>query len=148
MDIFEHLRSEHEQVKNILAKMADTQTHQGDQRRSLLHELKENLLPHQYAEERYFYQILFDETHEDAHIHGDIEEHRASRFVLEDLENTTFDDPAWQGVCKVLKELIEHHIEEEEDETFDIARIVIDSSRARSVGERFEEIKDQEKARL
>lgn len=148
MQIFDYLRSEHDTVKDILSRMMETKENQGDARRDLIDQLKEHLLPHQQAEEAYFYQILFDETDRDSHVHEDVEEHRASRFVLSDLENTPYDAPAWHGICQVLQELVGHHIESEEDETFELARTVIDSSRAETVGQRFEEIENEQKMKL
>ena len=148
MQIFEYLKRDHEEVKDILAEMMETEAGQSEERQRLVGELKEHLLPHQQAEEGYFYEILFDETDEPASIHEDVEEHRASRFVLKDLEDTPIDSPAWEGVCKVLQELIEHHIEDEEDETFEIAKTVIDSKRAESVGKRFEEIENEAKSKM
>lgn len=110
--------------------------------------LTENLQPHMYAEEQYFYQILLDETDEKETAFEAIEEHRAAKMVLADLHEAALDDPRWAARCKVLKELVEHHIEEEESEVFKLARKVIDEDRAASVAKRFKEMKKEAPAHV
>jgi hemerythrin-like domain-containing protein len=147
MDIFQILKNDHKQVKSVLKKMIDTQTSQGDERKNLIHVLKEELIPHMAAEEQYFYNTLLKEskeTEDDVKVYEAIEEHKAARYVLSSLENTTYDDPRWEARALVLKELIEHHIEEEEEEVFRIAHKIMDSQRAESVGDHFNRIKEEE----
>lgn len=147
MDIFQILKNDHKQVKSILNKMLDTQTDQGEERRNLVHALKEELIPHMAAEEQYFYSTLLKESNEvgdDIKVYEAIEEHKAARYILSGLENTPYDDPRWEARAQVLKDLIEHHIEEEEDAVFKIAHKVIDAQRADSVGDHFNRIKEEE----
>lgn len=143
MDIFELLTSEHDKVKKILEQMTQTSARAGKRRETLLDNLNMNLLPHMYAEEQYFYQILLDETSDQEIPYEAMEEHRAAKAVLMDLEDAPSDDPRWLARCKVLKELVEHHIEEEETTVFDAARSILDEERAAEVAKRFKEIKKE-----
>jgi hemerythrin-like domain-containing protein len=143
MDIFDIITSDHEKVKKTLEQMEHTTSKAGKRREQLLHSLSESLLPHLYAEEQYFYQILLDETDEKETAFEGIEEHRAAKMVFSDLQEAATDDPRWAARCKVLKELIEHHIEEEESEIFEVARKILDEERAESVGKRFKEMKKE-----
>ncbi len=143
MDIFEVLTTDHEKVKKMLEQMQETSNRATSRREKLLQNLNANLLPHMYAEEQYFYQILLDETSETETLYSAMEEHRAVKMVLSDLTNAATDDPRWMARLKVLKELIEHHIEEEESEVFDIAHKVIDDERAEEVAKRFKELKKE-----
>lgn len=147
MDIFQILKTDHEHVKNIFKQMMETETHQGDERKKLLQQLKEELIPHMAAEEQYFYSTLLKDsksTRDDVKVYESIEEHKAARYVLSTLDNTTYDDPRWEARAQVLKELVEHHIEEEEEDVFEIAHKVMDDTRAQSVGDRFNQIKEEE----
>ncbi|MGE5293849.1 MAG: hemerythrin domain-containing protein, partial [Solirubrobacterales bacterium] len=72
-----------------------------------------------------------------------IEEHRAAKMVLSDLHEAAVDDPRWAARCKVLKELVEHHIEEEESDVFEAARQVFDEERASMAAKRFKELKKE-----
>jgi hemerythrin-like domain-containing protein len=148
MQLFELIKSQHEEIKEILEEMAGSKSTQVKSREKLLDRLKKLLLPHHEAEEKYLFKILFEESDETVPLYEGIEEHRAVQFVLKDLEKTPADDDAWEGVCLVLKEMAEHHIEEEEDEIFDLAKEVIDSDRAKSIGERFEKIEKEQKKKM
>jgi hemerythrin-like domain-containing protein len=148
MDIFEVITADHEKVKKILDQMQHTTPKAGKRREQLLQSLTENLQPHMYAEEQYFYQVLLDETDEKETAFEAIEEHRAAKMVLSDLHEAALDDPRWAARCKVLKELVEHHIEEEESEVFEIARKVFDGERASSAAKRFKEMKKEAPAHV
>ncbi len=143
MDIFDLLTSDHEKVKKILEQMEQTSARAGKRREALLDHLNENLLPHLYAEEQFFYQILLDETPDKDIVYQALEEHRVAKAVLLDLEAVPSDDPRWLARCKVLKELVEHHIEEEEGTVFDLARDLMDQDGAIEVAKRFKELKKE-----
>jgi hemerythrin superfamily protein len=143
MDIFELIKSDHAKVEDILDKLQDTSDRAGKTREKLLRDLQEGLVPHMYAEENYFYQLVLDESGETLPLYEAIEEHRVAKASLSDLDQTGLDDPRWLAKAKVLKELIMHHIEEEEDQVFRIAHEVIDDQRALSAGERFQEMKEE-----
>jgi hemerythrin-like domain-containing protein len=143
MDIFDVLTADHDKVKKILEQMEQTSARAGKRRETLLDNLRMNLLPHMYAEEQYFYQILLDEGSDKEVAYEAIEEHRVAKAVLMDLEDAPSDDPRWGARLKVLKELIEHHIEEEESTVFDLARSIMDDERAADVAKRFKEIKKE-----
>lgn len=143
MDIFDILTSDHEKVKKILGQMEQTSTRAAKRRETLLEHLSENLLPHMYAEEQFFYQILLEESSDKEVAYQALEEHRAAKAVLMDLEVAPSDDPRWSARLKVLKELVEHHIEEEETTVFDLARSLMDEERAMDVGRRFKELKKE-----
>jgi hemerythrin-like domain-containing protein len=143
MDIFEVLTSDHDRVKKILEQMEQTSDRAGKRRETLLDNLSTALLPHMYGEEQYFYQILLDESADRETVYEAFEEHRAAKAVLMDLEDAPSDDPRWLARCKVLKELVEHHIEEEESRVFDLARGIMEEDRAAEVAKRFKEIKKE-----
>jgi hemerythrin-like domain-containing protein len=143
MDIFDVLTSDHEKVKKILEQMEQTSPRAAKKRDTLLEHLSEDLLPHMYAEEQFFYQILLDESPDKEAAYQALEEHRAAKAVLADLEVAPADDPRWSARLKVLKELVEHHIEEEETTVFDLARDLMDEERATEVGRRFKELKKE-----
>lgn len=148
MDIFDVITADHEKVKKIFEQMEHTTPKAGKRREQLLQSLTENLQPHMYAEEQYFYQILLDETDDKETAFEAIEEHRAAKMVLADLHEAGLDDPRWAARCKVLKELIEHHIEEEESEVFEVARKVFDEERATAAAKRFKEMKKESPAQV
>ena len=64
------------------------------------------------------------------------EEHRAvDKLVLPDLQNTPVTSECFSGRVKVLKELIEHHAEEEEQDMFPRAKEILGKQALEQLGE-------------
>jgi hypothetical protein len=69
------------------------------------------------------------------------EEHHVVDEIMGELEMTDVGDETWGAKFKVMKENIEHHIEEEEGEMFKNARQVFDRSELEELGARMSELK-------
>ena len=70
------------------------------------------------------------------------EEHRAvDSLVLPDLKATSPSTLEFSGRVKVVKELLEHHIEEEETEMFPQARKLLGKAVLEELGEQMEAMK-------
>jgi hemerythrin-like domain-containing protein len=121
MNAIEMLREDHEKVKKLLNELADTTPEEEGKREQLLEKIEQELLVHTKLEEEIFYPAFKkagDEKHE-VMFYEAVEEHRAvEKLVLPDLKRIKAASEKFSGRAKVLKELIEHHIEEEEDELF------------------------------
>jgi hypothetical protein len=66
-----------------------------------------------------------------------LEEHRAAGdLVLPDLLKTDVGSDQFSGRAKVLKELVEHHADEEEKEMFTRAQALMDKAQLQELGER------------
>ena len=55
---------------------------------------------------------------------------------MAELEQTPVDDETWAAKLTVMKENLEHHIEEEEGDMFKKARQVMDEAELKELGER------------
>jgi hemerythrin-like domain-containing protein len=74
------------------------------------------------------------------------EEHRIVKQLLAELEASSKDDEQWTAKFTVLKENIEHHVEEEEGEMFTKARKVLSEEEIETLGTRMEKAKGEQKA--
>jgi HEAT repeat protein len=114
-DILDTLKTEHDEVKNLLENLSDAET--PAQRRTLVQKIKAALVPHTKAEEKVVYDAVIalrdKEAQQDGH-EGYLEHEWASKTLqrLEAIANAS--SPEHKAAGKVLKELIEHHIDEEE----------------------------------
>jgi hemerythrin-like domain-containing protein len=114
-DILETLKMEHDEVKDLLKKLSDART--PAQRRSLVQKIKSALVPHTQAEEKVVYDAVIalrdKDAQQDGH-EGYLEHQWAAKTLqrLEGIANTS--SPEHKAAAKVLRELVEHHIEEEE----------------------------------
>ena len=69
-----------------------------------------------------------------------------SAVIMAEIEQTPVDDETWGAKFTVMKENLEHHIEEEEGEMFDKARDIFDRETLASLGERMQARKQQSAA--
>lgn len=146
MDVFELLKADHEKVAGIMEKIDETTERGLKTREELFSQLKSELDLHAQLEEQIFYPALeeADETREitlEAY-----EEHNLVKQLLAELEAEPKDDEQWTAKFTVLKENVEHHVEEEEGEMFKKARKVLGKERAEEIGDRIQEAKRQGKA--
>ncbi len=95
---------------------------------------------------RYFNPALKKETEtRDITLEG-FEEHKVVKTLLGELETLGKDQEEWTAKFTVLKENIEHHVEEEEGEMFTKARKVLSEAEAEDLGTRLEAAKGEQKA--
>ncbi|HEV7682428.1 MAG TPA: hemerythrin domain-containing protein, partial [Pyrinomonadaceae bacterium] len=72
------------------------------------------------------------------------EEHRLVKQLLGELDKMDKGEEQWTARFTVLKENVEHHVEEEEGEMFPKARKVLSTEQAEIIGTRMEEEKNKE----
>ena len=142
MNAIELLKADHRKVKGLLEELAGTTNRALKTRQELLETIALELKVHTAIEEEIFYPAFREarEKHEDEKLFFEaMEEHRAAGdLVLPDLQATDVETDQFGGRAKVLKELIEHHAEEEEKEMFPRARELLGLERLRELGERME----------
>jgi hemerythrin-like domain-containing protein len=146
MDAIQLLKSDHQEVKGLLAELAETTSRAIKRRAELIETIQTKLLAHATIEEEIFYPAYRDAggKEQEKMYYEALEEHRAAKdLVLPDLFKTKPDSEQFSGRAKVLKELIEHHIEEEEDEMFKQAKQLLDKSKLQSLGETMAERKKE-----
>lgn len=138
MDIFKALRADHDKQRDLMKQLVSTS---GDtkKRQQLFKNLRTALETHADAEERYFYKPLIDsdKTQEKAR-HGIAEHHDIDELITE-LDQTDFSSPAWLRIAKNLKERVEHHLDEEEHEVFQIAGKVLSTSQKESLSKAYQD---------
>jgi len=122
--IFEALRESHDKQRRLLAALTDTHG-DTDKREGLFAVVKAELVHHENAEERHFYAPMmeFDATQEKAR--HSVAEHHDIDELIESLEDTDFSSPAWLASAKKLEHLVGHHLDEEEQEVFQMAGKVL-----------------------
>lgn len=146
MDAFKLLKSDHEKVAGILEKLEGTTERALKTREELFTQLKTELDIHAGIEEKIFYPVL-EKAEESRDITLEaFEEHRLVKQLLGELEAEAKDDEKWTAKFTVLKEQIEHHVEEEEGEMFKKARKVLSEEEIKELGARMEKAKGEQKA--
>lgn len=146
MNAFSLLKSDHEKVAGILDRLEATTERALKTREDLFAQLKTELDIHAHIEETILYPVL-EKAEESRDITLEAyEEHRLVKQLLGELEAAAKDDEQWTAKFTVLKENIEHHVEEEEGEMFKKARKVLSEDEIETLGTRLEEAKKKQKA--
>ena len=145
MDAIQLLKKDHEKVRGLLSELSDTTSRAEKSRTELLAKISQELEIHTQIEEEIFYPA-FREAAKNAEdremFHEALEEHHAAGdLVLPDLMETEVTSDRFGGRAKVLKELVEHHADEEEKEMFKRARQLLSDEQLEELGARMEQRK-------
>ena len=141
MDAIELLESDHKKVKALLEAIGETDQGSEDRRRELFSQIRNEMSVHERIEEEIFYPALKEHPKAKDIVLEGYEEHHAVDLLFDELEGVPFEDERWAPKMTVIKENIEHHIEEEEEEMFDKARSILDEDELKSLGERMQKLK-------
>lgn len=146
MNAFALLKADHEKVAGILEAIDETTERAVKGRDELFARLKAEVDLHAMIEEEILYPALEDtEEARDITLEA-YEEHRLVKQLLSELEAEPKDTEEWTAKFTVLKENIEHHVEEEEGEMFKKARQALSEEEIETLGDRLQEARQQNKA--
>jgi hemerythrin superfamily protein len=106
------LKSQHRKVEALFKKLESGRSEPAP----VLEELANSLAAHMAIEQEIFYPAI-KEVDSDM-VNESYEEHSLAEVALKRLLATDPEDEAFQARVTALKELIEHHVEEEEQELF------------------------------
>lgn len=146
MNAFTLLKQDHERVAGLLEKIDETTERATKGREDLFTQLKNELDIHARIEEEILYPALeeYDETR--AISLEAYEEHALVKQLLAELASAPKDTEEWTAKFTVLKENVEHHVEEEEGEMFKQARKVLTEDEIDTLGDRLQKAKQVEKS--
>ena len=151
MNAIDLLIEDHEKVKDILTRMTESTERAVKTRTELLQKRELELTIHTQLEEQILYPAYKEAggKEELEMYHEAKEEHRTvDSLVLPDLKATDPGSVEFAGRAKVCKELLEHHIEEEESEMFPKARELFDKARLEEMGQQMTELRNRLKKEL
>jgi hemerythrin superfamily protein len=142
-ELFKTLKQDHKEVKSIFSELKSSS--QSSERKNLLEKLRRELLPHMTGEEKALYPALkkTEAIREDAL--EALEEHHAAQLILTELTSMSPDDERFKAKVTVLMEMVDHHVEEEEDVIFKDVKKQFSSDEAGQLLENFN--KEKEKAK-
>jgi hemerythrin-like domain-containing protein len=143
MDAIQLLKDDHDTMKGLLTELEGTTERGVKTRQELFTKVKEELTVHETIEEEIFYPALKEHPKAKDIVLEAYEEHGVVDMVMAEIDGLPFDDETWGAKFKVMKENIEHHIEEEETEMFKQARDVFGREELEALGEQMTARKEQ-----
>jgi hemerythrin-like domain-containing protein len=148
-DAITRLEDDHERVRGLLAELEKTTEKSATRREKLLATIEQELRVHTKIEEDVFYPAFFDAARsgDDKELYYEaVEEHHVVDLVLPEIKGTDPRGEPFAAKAKVLKDLVEHHAEEEEGEMFPRARKLMDRERLVELGEQLEKAREAAQA--
>jgi hemerythrin-like domain-containing protein len=133
---FELLKKDHREVARLLAILERTTEDEVKKREEIFRELKQSLDDHADIEESILYPTLKLEAETHALSLEAVEEHQIVKDLLEEMRELPTGNDEWTAKLTVLKENIEHHVDEEENEMFPKAEDALSEEAMNHLGER------------
>lgn len=145
-DAISLLKGDHKIVQDLLQKLITSSGRQSKSLDTILSRVEQEMKGHTTVEEEIFYPAFKDcvRKKDDQKLYFEArEEHHVVDVVMEEFHEGVESKESLAAKCKLLKELIEHHIEEEERTMFPLAKKLMDKEMLRDLGERIEERKQE-----
>lgn len=146
MDILTALKKDHDEAKSLLDRIVKSKS--GATRAELFAKFKSALTKHSRAEEAMVYERLKPEgeTAKNFALEGYVEHEVADRLIADLSRARKKDSEEWTARVTVLKELLEHHIEEEEGDMFSEARKAFEKPEREAMADEFKAAKQKVRA--
>lgn len=139
------LKADHATLKRLLRELSETSERATKQRELLVERIEREVKMHAQVEEEVFYPAFKAATRgEEAEemFYEAAEEHHIVDMVLPALKAANPKSHEFGAKAKVLKDLIEHHVREEETEMFVEARERFSEEQLRELGDLMQARKD------
>jgi hypothetical protein len=137
MNPFSLMKNDHQTAQRLFDEIR--RTNDKKQKKALFKQLRQELNAHAYMEEKSFYpELEGDSLTHDITLQAE-KEHHAMKVNLQELSQNIDD---WDVKFDVLRENVEHHIQEEENELFSKAEKILGSHKE-EVGDNMEAKKQE-----
>jgi len=132
MNAIDLLKSQHREVSKLFSKIEKTK--EASDKAELFNEIADKLAVHAAIEEHHFYPAVKAKRTEDILLES-LEEHLGIKRVIADLMEVDAEDETFDAKVKVLKEQVEHHVEEEESDLFPKVKRLFDKDQLEAMGQ-------------
>ena len=135
------LKQDHQKVRGLLKRFESSPSEE------LLDQIETELKIHTQIEEEIFYPAYRDAVEgndeQEKLYYEALEEHHVVDLVLPEIKSTAESSEEFEAKGKVLKDLVEHHAEEEEKNMFPKARKAMGVAELRNLGMRLKDRKQE-----
>lgn len=139
MDAIKLLTQQHREVEKLFERFEKAGDNAKKTKQQLCQQISDALAVHATIEEKIFYPATKDARTEEL-LHEAVEEHLSAKRIIADLIEVDDIDEQAEAKMSVLKEQIEHHVEEEEKQLFPKVKKLLDAERLEQLGQEMEEM--------
>lgn len=141
MDIYALIYSDHLQARQMIAEIDSIPDGRHRERLNLFRQLKKDLTAHNDAEEASFYVALEEYDNTRGFVSEGKHEHHEVEALLDALDDRDLTPEQWRAKFAHFREMLFHHIEEEEGEVFARAREVFSAKSAAELAQIMDQLK-------
>jgi hemerythrin-like domain-containing protein len=131
------LKQQHDEVKDLFKQFEEAE--EPGEKQELFEQIADDFAAHGEIEEKIFYPAVYVGQLKEK-LQEAVEEHLVAKRVVADLLDMEPSDEQFEAKMKVLKELIEHHVEEEEGELFPLVRQSFAREELDALGQQMEQM--------
>ncbi len=137
MDIFELIKADHRKVESLFSEIEKTDDSQklGQDFKQLYQELN----VHTQTEELTFYPMMRDHERTRKLVVGAEKEHNQVKIILEQMKSLDSASPEFKAKISQLKEVVEHHVQEEENKVFPQVHQNMNDQKLQQLAQAFQE---------
>lgn len=122
-DPFKLIKDDHRQVEKLFKELDGAKSAKAKE--NLFNQLYQDLSLHAEIEETFFYPLVEDNEETKSLTLEAYEEHSIVKTLLEEVQAEEAGSDMWAAKLKVLRENVEHHVMEEEEELLPEAEEVL-----------------------
>lgn len=143
MDVLTHIKEEHEKFRALISQVESAK---GAKKKELFRDLYAKIKGHHEAEETVVFPKVKEKVsgEEEEVVREMIEEHNLGTYQFSILERTSIENETWDAKFSVLKEVLEHHMKEEEDTFLPLAKKEVSKETLKEILGEFEKIHEEE----
>lgn len=141
MNALEFLKEDHEKVAALFEQAEATKKEQ--QKKQIYEQIASELETHTHIEETIFYPAIQGEEELRDLVLEAFEEHKQVKTLIREISNLTADSEKFEAKLTVMRENVEHHVEEEENEMFPLVEQYLDEDELEELGQKLEAAKLQ-----
>lgn len=143
-DPFKLLKEDHKKVAKLFKEIEGAGERAIKTKENLFEQLKSELELHTQIEEEYMYPLLEEaEETKDMTLEA-YEEHDIVKTLIAEMEDEEVGSDVWSAKLKVMKENVEHHVSEEEEELFPEAEDVLSEEQMEQLAQSIMEAKQSQ----
>ncbi len=147
-DILELLRRDHHRVDHLLDQLEATDTSDERRRAQLFAQVTAEIEVHSDAEDQVVYACFEEREGLEDLVEDMRQQHEHIEQMVEELDQTEVTADDWIDKLRELRQLVRHHVDEEEGALFERIRAALDAGARQRLGEDFMTAKASEEAEV
>jgi hemerythrin superfamily protein len=138
------LKEQHREVEELFEEFESAGEGAKKTKERVCKQIADALALHAEIEEKIFYPEA-KQAAEDAEdlLREAVEEHLAVKKLIADIMESSLDDPQYEAKLTVLKEQVEHHVEEEEQDLFPKVKKACSKEQLEDMGDRMQQLAEK-----